>query len=80
MFNYDNIPETLKQFNQFLNFKIKTKKNGKSGKPPVDKNGYNISYKKPENWMTFEGAIANYNKCEKIDAPHFKNGCDYYDT
>ena len=71
MFNYDNIPETLKQFNQFLNFKIKTKENGKSGKPPVDKNGYIISYKKTENWMTFEGAIANYNKCEKIDGINF---------
>ena len=71
MFNYDNIPETLKQFNQFLNFKIKTKENGKSGKPPVDKNGYTISYQKTENWMTFEGAIANYNKCEKIDGINF---------
>lgn len=71
MFNYDNIPETLKNFNQFLNFKIETKENGKHGKPPVDKNGYNISYKKPENWMTFEGAIANYNKCKKIDGINF---------
>ena len=71
MFNYDNIPETLKDLNQFLNFKIEAKENGKYGKPPVDKNGYNISYKKPENWMTFEGAIANYNKCKKIDGINF---------
>jgi len=71
MFNYDNIPETLKNLNQFLNFKIEAKENGKYGKPPVDKNGYNISYKKPENWMTFEGAIANYNKCKKIDGINF---------
>ena len=30
MFNYDNIPKTLKQHNQFLNFKTVAKENGKS--------------------------------------------------
>ena len=71
MFNYDNIPKTLKQHNQFLNFKIETKENGKPGKPPVNEKGYNINYKDPENWMTFEGAVANYNECEKIDGISF---------
>ena len=71
MFNYSNIPETLKQFNQFLNFKFKTKENGKTGKPPVDGKGYNVSPTESGNWMTYEEAIANYRDCEQVHGISF---------
>ena len=67
----DNIPKTLKNFNQFLNFKIEAKENGKKGKPPVNGKGHNVSYKDSENWMTYEEAVDNYSKSNQVDGISF---------
>jgi hypothetical protein len=63
-----NIPAEMRKLKRFVGWNW-LKKDGKRTKPPcyVNKNG-NVQkdgWKKPENWMTYEAAVAAY-KASKI--------------
>ena len=53
----DNVPDELKHYDQFVNWKWETR-DGKRTKPPYDpKTGKRASHSDPSTWGTFEDAV-----------------------
>ena len=66
--NFENIPDELKQLDQWVNYKMLwVEEKQKFTKPPVDENGYNKKdWNTEENLMSFKNAVKNYNNCSVI--------------
>lgn len=64
MENYKNIPESLKQLNQWVCFKLEpNKKKGKADKIPKDpKTGYNAKSNNPATWSDYQTAVKAVSK------------------
>jgi putative DNA primase/helicase len=64
MEQYKNIPESLKQLNQWVCFKLEhNEKKGKSDKIPKDpKTGYNAKANDPATWSDYQTAVSAVSK------------------
>jgi hypothetical protein len=64
--NFDNIPEELKQIPQWVNWK-RAKRDGKTTKPPCTPTGANMDAQDPKNWLSFQEAVSAYERNPKLD-------------
>lgn len=68
-FNYDNIPDELKQLKRWVLWKLKKVDNNKTTKIPINaKNGYGAKSNDSDTWVSFDEAIkmSNYFECEGL--------------
>ena len=56
-----NVPDEIKAIPQWIFWRYETDKDGKKSKPPVDKKGYPIDVHNPDNWLTYQQDIDNFN-------------------
>lgn len=68
--NFDNMPDQLKQIPQWTCWKYQ-QRGKKTTKPPVNAKCQSISVQKPENWMTFEDAVQAYERNPRIEGIGF---------
>jgi hypothetical protein len=62
--NYDNIPRELKEFNQFVVWRLEDKGGPKPTKVPYNpKNGFPASVTNPNHWSSFDEAIRALEAC-----------------
>ena len=69
MFNYDNIPQELKELQRWVLWKKRKLENGKFTKVPVNaKNGYGAKSNDKETWTTFDEAYKkiSYYNCDGL--------------
>lgn len=69
MFNYDKIPQDMKNLKRWVLWKIRKLENGKTTKIPINaKNGYGAKSNDEETWVTFDYALdkINYYQCNGL--------------
>ena len=68
-YNYDKIPQELKNLNRWVLWKLKINEKGKSTKIPINaKNGYGAKSNDSETWVSFDEAISKveYFNCKGV--------------
>jgi putative DNA primase/helicase len=63
-FNADNIPAEIKNYDQWLLWKLEPQPKGKPKKVPYTTSGYKASSTNPETWSSFEEAFETYQQNE----------------
>ena len=63
-FNAENIPSEMKEYDQWLLWKLEPQPKGKPKKVPYTTSGYKASSTNPETWSSFEEAFETYQQNE----------------